>query len=234
MSKLTAKEIKKIMYGIILSDGHIDTKNQRFEFYTKSSDFCNFVADVLRQISGVHVNYKYDAKNIGHRIWTRKHPYFKNIGDKCYSPTRKELNAYNVSRLDPMSLAMMWVCDGYLEHAKNRKTNKIQNIGWFCLEAFPKNELELFQKHLMTFGVNSSLVKKPWGFGFRVRIGGEDLQKFISLIYDYVHPDYLYKTILFYKSEKNFDMSLPSAGHILQLYEDCEDIVRHPLKKGTT
>lgn len=234
MSVLTAKEIKKIMYGLVLSDGHIDTENQRFEFYTKSPDFCDYVAGVLQQITGVHVKYKYDAKHNGHRIWTRKHPYFKTMGEKCYSPTRKELNAYTVSRLDPISLGMIWICDGYLEHAKNKKTNKVQNIGWLCLEAFPKEELEMLQKHLEGFGVSSSLVKKPWGFGYRIRIGGEDLQRFISLVYPHIHSDYRYKTILFYKTEKNFDMSLPSAGHIFQKYENCEDIVRHPLRKGTT
>lgn len=231
---LTAKEIKKIMLGIVLSDGHIDRKNQRFEFYSKSKLFIDFVSDVLSGITGVTINYKYDAKNNGHRIWTKKHAYFKHLGKVCYSSTRKELNTYNVSRLDLMSIGMMWVCDGYLEHALNRKTNKVQNIGWFCLEAFPKEELELFQKQLLSFGISSSLVKKPWGFGYRIRIGGENLQRFISAIYDYIHPDFRYKTILFYKSEKNFDMDLPSAGHIFQKYENCEDIVRHPLKKGTT
>ena len=231
---ITAKEIKKIMLGIVLSDGHIDHKNQRFEFYSKSKLFIDFVSDVLSGITGVTINYKYDAKNNGHRIWTKKHAYFKHLGKVCYSSTRKELNTYNVSRLDLMSIGMMWVCDGYLEHALNRKTNKVQNIGWFCLEAFPKEELELFQKQLLSFGISSSLVKKPWGFGYRIRIGGESLQRFISAIYDYIHPDFRYKTILFYKSEKNFDMSLPSAGHIFQKYENCEDIVRHPLKKGTT
>ena len=231
---LTAKEIKKIMLGIVLSDGHIDRKNQRFEFYSKSKLFIDFVSDVLSGITGVTINYKYDAKNNGHRIWTKKHAYFKHLGKVCYSSTRKELNTYNVSRLDLMSIGMMWVCDGYLEHALNRKTNKVQNIGWFCLEAFPKEELELFQKQLLSFGISSSLVKKPWGFGYRIRIGGENLQRFISAIYDYIHPDFRYKTILFYKSEKNFDMNLPSAGHIFQKYENCEDIVRHPLKKGTT
>ena len=231
---ITAKEIKKIMLGIVLSDGHIDCKNQRFEFYSKSKLFIDFVSDVLSGITGVTINYKYDAKNNGHRIWTKKHAYFKHLGKVCYSSTRKELNTYNVSRLDLMSIGMMWMCDGYLEHALNRKTNKVQNIGWFCLEAFPKEELELFQKQLLTFGISSSLVKKPWGFGYRIRIGGENLQRFISAIYDYVHPDFRHKTILFYKSEKNFDMDLPSAGHIFQKYENCEDIVRHPLKKGTT
>ena len=232
--KLTAKDIKKIMLGVTLSDGSIDRKNQRFEFYSKSQSFVDFVADTLQQITGVVVNYKYDAKNNGHRIWTRKHPYFKHLGEVCYSSSRKELNTYNVSRLNLMSIGMMWMCDGYLEHALNRKTNKVQNIGWFCLEAFPKPELEMFQKQLLSFGIGSSLVKKPWGFGYRIRIGGSELQKFISAIYEYIHPDFRYKTILFYKTEKNFDMGLPSAGHILQLYEDCEDIVRHPLKKGTT
>ena len=226
MKSLKASQIKKIISGIILTDGHVDTKNCRFEFYTKSEQLCDDVTGVLQNITGMHVNYKYDLKNNGHRIWTRKHAYWDNLRHQFYS-NRKYLSKYNVSRLDHISFAYMWMCDGYLEHAKNRKTNKIQNIGWFCLEAFPKEELEIFQARLLEFGVGSSLVKKPWGFGYRIRIGGDNLQKFISLIYDYILDDFKYKTVLFYKSEKNMNMNLSSAEHIFKIYKDVDDIVRH-------
>lgn len=228
MKSLTAREIKKKLMGVIATDGYIDIKNNRFEFYSKSKQLSDDISQTLACITGCHVNYKYDLKNKGHRIWTRKHAYFKYMGDKFYS-NRKELNSYVVNRLDQQSLAYMWMCDGYLEHSKNRKKNKIQNIGWFCLEAFPKEELELLQQKLLTYGIQTSLVSKPWGFGYRIRIGGHNLQKFISLIYPHILSDFYYKTVLFYKGKEHV-LNLPSAEHYVKYYNVVDDIVRHSQK----
>lgn len=230
MKLLTAKEIKKIVYGVTLSDGHIDVDKQRFDFYSKEEEYARYVYNVLSQITGMDVVFrvKHDKRgHTGYRVFTRKHAYWKNIGGKIYNG-RKELNAYNVSRIDAEALAHIWMCDGYLEHAKNRKTNKVQNIGWFCYEAFPKEELQLLQEHLLSsWGIESSLISKPWRFGYRIRVGGESLQKLISTVYPYILDCFKHKTILYYKSKVNADMSLPSAEHIIVEYSDVEDIVRH-------
>lgn len=228
MKSLTAREIKKKLMGVIATDGYIDTKNNRFEFYSKSKQLSDDITETLQCITGCHVNYKYDKKNNGHRIWTRKHAYFKYMGDKFYT-NRKCLTPYIISRLNEQSLAYMWMCDGYLEHSKNRKKNKVQNIGWFCLEAFPKEELELLINKLKDFGISSSLISKPWGFGFRIRIGGQDLQRFISLISPYILEDFKYKTILFYKG-KEYVLDLPSAEHYISYYDVVDDIVRYSQK----
>lgn len=236
MKRLTAKEIKKILLGVVLSDGYIDQKGNRFELYSKSLEYAEFITGVIQQISGmsVRLSVKNDKRGyIGYRVSTKSHPYWNNMKQYVYK-ARKNLNSYNVARLDEQSLAHIWMCDGYLEHAKNRKLGKVQNIGWFCLEAFPKEELELFQNRLKEFGIESSLTKKPWGFGYRVRIGGINLQRFISLIYQFVLPSFNHKTILFYKEKESADMSLSNAKHYIQEYECIEDIVRHPLKKGIT
>lgn len=233
MKSLSAREIKKVLLGVLVTDGHLDVRNQRFEFYSKSKDYTDYLTEVLQQITGMEVRYKYDRKNNGHRIWTTKHVYWKYLSDKLYT-NRKVLSRYVISRLDIQSIAHMWMCDGYLEHNKNRGKNKVQNIGWFCLEAFPKEELELFQQRLLAIGISSSLVKKPWGFGYRVKISGMSLQILISNIYPYILDDFLYKTQLFYKSEKYVDENLSSAGHFIYYYDEVEDIVRHSLKKEKT
>lgn len=237
MKRLTAKEIKKIVLGVTLSDGHIDTKNDRFDFYSKHREHAEYVAEVLKQISGMDVTFK--VKNdkrghIGYRVFTRKHPYWKNIKTPIYG-VRKQLTDYSIARIDEEALSHIWMCDGYLEHAKNKKLNKIQNIGWLCLEAFPKEELMLLQDHLKDkWGVTSTLSKKPWGFGYRIRIGGGNLQKFISVVYPFTLNCFKYKTEIFYKKIESADMSLPNAEHIIHLYEHCEDIVRHSEKPEKT
>lgn len=231
MKLLKSSEIKKIILGIMLSDGHIEMPRGRFDFYSKEEDYAKFVYDVMSQITGISLKFyvKKDKRGyIGYRVTSKAHPYLKKVGEKVYS-SRKELNNYNVSRVNELSLAHIWMCDGYLEHAKNRKLNKVQNIGWFCLEAFPKEELEIFQKHLdITWGIKSSLVKKPWGFGFRLRVGGDSLQKLISVIYQHVLPCFLEKkTPLYYKQKESADLSLPSAELFIREYDTTEDIVRH-------
>jgi len=230
MKRLKAKEIKKILLGIVLSDGCIDKKVDRFDFYSKQEDYAKYVYGVLEQITGMYVTFKIvkDKRGyIGYRVFTRKHAYWNNMRKHTYSE-RKNLNTYNVSRLDEEALAHIWMCDGYLEHAKNRKINKIQNIGWFCLESFPKEELELLQKHLKNnWDIDSTLIKKPWGFGYRIRVGGLNLQKFISIIYPYILDCFKYKTSIFYKKIETADMSLSNAEQYIYKYVYIEDIVRH-------
>jgi hypothetical protein len=234
MKLLTAKAIKKVVIGIVLSDGHIDMDRQRFDLYTKEEDYAKYVHGVLSQITGMHVSIKvrHDRRGYtGYRVWTRKHAYWKNMGDKFYTG-RKGLNRYIAKRIDAEALAHIWMCDGYLEHSKNRKLDKVQNVGWLCLESFPKDELELLQEQLVSLGVKSSLIKKPWGFGYRIRVGGEALQVFMSMVYPYILDCFSYKTPLFYKRKESADMSLSNAEQYIFEYKCIEDIVRHPLKKG--
>lgn len=232
MKLLQAYEIKKILLGVMLSDGHIDSRTDKFEFYSKHEEYAKFVYDVVSQISGMDVKFKvkHNRGYTGYRVWTNSHVYWTKMKGYVYHG-RKELNEYTVSRIDEFSLAHVWMCDGYLEHAKNRKKDKVQNIGWFCYEAFPKDELELLQKHLEdTWGIKSSLVKKPWGFGYRIRVGGWNLQKLISVVHPHILPCFVYKTHLFYKTKGAADTNLPSAEQYIQEYGCIEDMIRHSQK----
>lgn len=235
MERLTAKQIKKIIYGVTLSDGHIDERG-RFELYSKHEEYAKYVGQVLGQITGVSVTFKVKKDKrgyLGYRVYTKPHPYFKNMRKHIYN-VRKELNTYNVSRIDEEALAHIYMCDGYTEHAKNRKTNKVQNIGWFCLEAFPREELLLLQTRLKdVWGIETSLVRKPWGFGYRLRCGGENLQKLVSVIYPFVLGCFAYKTHLFYKG-KGYILDLPNAEQYTKVYSCVEDIVRHSKKLERT
>jgi len=189
------------------------------------------VYKVVQQISGVEAKFhvKHDKRGyIRYRVTTKMHPYFKSMGGYVYD-CRKELNTYSVSRIDEESLSHMWMCDGYLEHQKNRKLNKIQNVGWFCLEGFPPEELSLLMDHMKDkWDIVSTLVKKPWGFGYRIRVGGENLQKLISVVYPNVLPCFIEKkTPLYYKKKESADLTLPSAELYVREYQCIEDIVRH-------
>lgn len=228
---MEAKKIKKILFGLLVSDASLDKAHQRFDFYSSHKEYADYVQSTLSQLTHSKFSQKEKIDNryntVGYRVWSTKSKYLSKMYDIIYPQKgRKVLTKYVVDRLDEQSLAHIWMCDGYLEHSKNRKLNKVQNIGWFCLEAFPKEELELFQKRLMSFGITSSLVKKPWGFGYRVRVGGENLQKFISLIYPFILDCFKYKTSLFYK-RKDTALMLPSAEHYVHTYDIVDDIVRH-------
>lgn len=229
---MKAKEIKKIMFGVLLSDGSLDVNTKRFDLYSKNKEYAEYISTSFNVLTHTRFSMKevVDKRfNVtGYRVWSTKSKYLAKLYDIFYPQNgRKVLSKYIVSRLDAQALAHVWMCDGYMERAKNRKTNKVQNIGWLCLESFPKEELALLQEHLeVQYGIKSSLVKKPWGFGYRVRIGGENLQRFISLMYNYILPCFQYKTILFYK-RKETALQLPSAEHFIVEYSEVDDIVRY-------
>jgi hypothetical protein len=235
---MKAKRIKKIMFGVLLSDGSLDTKTQRFDLYSKNKQYAEYLQECFSNLTHTRFSSKevFDKRFgvTGYKVWSTRSKYLTKMYNIFYPNNgRKVLTTYIVDRLDAEALAHVWMCDGYLEHAKNRKTNKIQNIGWFCLESFPKEELELLQSRLDTFGISSSLVKKPWGFGYRIRIGGENLQRFISLVYSYILDCFQYKTVLFYKL-KSTALELPSAEHYVKTYSVVDDIVRYSKKLEKT
>lgn len=236
---MEAKRIKKIMFGVLLSDGSLDKNSKRFDLYSKQKDYAEYLQKVFSNLTHTRFSMKESVDKrfevVGYRVWSTKSKYLSKTYDIFYPyGGRKVLSKYIVSRLDAEALAHVWMCDGYLEHGKNRKKNKVQNIGWFCLESFPKEELSILQDHLKkNFNVNTSLVKKPWGFGYRIRVGGEDLQRFISLIYPFVLDCFKYKTELFYK-KKSTALKLPSAEHFVKTYSEVDDIVRHSKKLEKT
>ncbi len=235
---MEAKRIKKIMYGVLLSDGSLDKNTKRFDLYSKNKEYADYLQSVFSNLTHTKfssmekLDKRFGVK--GWRVWSTKSKYLSNTYDKFYPNNgRKVLSPYIAKRLDAEALAHVWMCDGYLEHAKNRKKNKVQNIGWFCLESFPKEELAHLQKTLEGLGVQSSLVKKPWGFGYRIRLGGEGLQRFISLVYPYILDCFKYKTVLFYK-KKSTALELPSAEHFVREYNEVDDIVRYSKKLEKT
>lgn len=237
IERLPTSRIKNIIYGVLISDGYIDT-NFRFDLFNKHPEYIKYIYQVLKQVTGLEPTYneKFDKRYgrvMGYRVWTKSnHPYLAKLRDKCYIEGEKVLNESLFFRLTPESLAHVWMCDGYLEVAKNRKLNKVQNKGWFCLEAFYDYELNSFIDYLHnTYNIHATLCNYKDGKGFRVRLGGLELQKFVSLIYPFILPIFKYKVELYYKeasltNTRYVDLSLPNAEHIFKVYENCEDIVR--------
>lgn len=230
MKSLNSSTIKKIIYGILVTDGY--SSDGRFDLFTKSKQYADFVTDVLNQLTHTKATcyYKEDKRKKeygGYRVFTNKSEYIYKIEKHIYNE-RKYLSRYVCDRLSPVSFAHMWMCDGYLEHNKNRKENKVQNIGWFCLEKYPQEELVLFQDKLLKYDIISTQVDKPWGFGKRLKISGMNLQKFISLIFPHILSDFSYKTNLYYAPNTTYvDVNLPNAEQYLKYYTNIEDIVRH-------
>lgn len=230
MKRISSKEIKKVLYGVILSDGYID-KHGRFDLYNKYESYIDLINIYLDQLTRTrYTKYrKFDPRfNVhGYRTITNGTRYFKKFREIFYQDDKKVLTKYICDRLDFQSLAHIWMCDGYLFHAKNKREDKIQNIGYFCLESFPRDQLDLFINRLKELGIESRLESVVWGYGYRPKISGKALQIFMDKIHHYITDEFKYKTILYYKSSKYLDSNLQSAEQYVQFYEHVEDIVRH-------
>jgi hypothetical protein len=217
---MQASRLKQIMFGTLLSDASIDAASQRYDISQVQHEYIDYLYDALSGLT--HTSFSRSAG----RLSSRRSRYMTKMRKLFYPHGRKAVTEYVAKRLGPEAWAHVWMCDGYLEAAKNRRKNKVQNVGWLCLESFPPEELELLQQNLRKHGIETSLAPRPWGYGYRIRIGGENLQRFISMVYEYVLPCFAYKTILFYKKRKSA-LELPSAEHYIVEYDTVEDVVRH-------
>lgn len=225
----TSSEIRQAILGILLTDGHLD-KNKKFAVSSKSEDFRNHCASLFASFPNsekkVWIHSYYDKRfDTTTHIMVASYPaYFENFKEVVYPQGKKELVKEVVDKIDARALAYMWMCDGYLKHSINRKEAKIQNVGWICLEAFDKKQLEYFCKAInKKYNLDFKLSPVIWGKGYRVKISGMGLQRFISLIYPYITETFKYKTKLFYKTLKYCDYTLPSAEHYLVWYQDLQD-----------
>lgn len=207
---LKSKNLKKILLGVIISDGNLNkTPNSaRLDFYNKQKDYCEYLQNVLNFIPKLNCQYKEKIdlrfNNVkGYRIMTKTHRYFDKLYKIFYVDNKKILSKYVLKRLDYESLAHIWMCDGMLHYMWHPKVNNIQIVGYFCLECFTKEELEDFCKMLkIKFDINARLKKVIWGNGYRVKISGYDLRKFISNILPYILPCFKYKTVLYYRTDE--------------------------------
>lgn len=153
--------------------------------------------------------------------------YFSKLRHLLFINNKKCLTKKAVEIIDERCLAYMWMCDGYLAHSKNRVKDKIQNIGFLCLESFDVTELQYFCL-VMNNKYNLDFRLKKVQSGYRPFISGSTLQKFISLIYPFLTNTFQYKAKLFYKTNKYCDNTLPNAGDIFVYYnniQEYEDIV---------
>ena len=130
MKTLTSKQIKKALYGVVLTDG--SSIGKRFSIYSKNEELIEDINKILENISGInkiHIinveDKRYNPPAKGWKLWTTNHPYFENM-NKIFYKDRKTVTKYIAKRLDEISFAYIWMCDGYLEHTKNRKENHIQ------------------------------------------------------------------------------------------------------------
>lgn len=215
----------------MLSDGHIDSHG-RIDLYNKNEEYILYIKSVLENITNTrcHIYKKYDKRfNVfGYRLTTNSTPYFKKLRAIFYNEDGvKHITKYIADRIDFEALAHIWMCDGYMYHAINRQSNTIRNIGYFCLEGFPKEELDIFNKRLSELGIDARYDKVAWGRGYRLAISSYPLQRFIDNIIQYMLPCFMYKTILYYKSMWFVDSSLQSAEQYIRNYDSVEDIVRH-------
>lgn len=236
MEKLNSKYIKKALFGIVLTDGSIDVK--RFSIHLKEKDFINDIHNILENISGISkiheleiLDKRFSPPARGWKLWTTNHVYFEKLNKIFYYNKEKRITKYIADRLDEVSFAYAWMCDGYLEHRKNRKENKISNLGWFCLESFSKEEQSLIVKRLSYYNIDSRIISvscrgKKYN---RIKLSGTNLQKFVDMIYPYILDCYKYKTEMYFKSlTSEYVLSnLSNTEHIIKQYNNVDDIVRH-------
>lgn len=197
MAKIT-KDLKSIITGVLLGDGHLETQNGRtwrlkIEQSIKKKKYVDWLYEKLRDF--VSTPPKKKRKKIGEKIYLNygfSTVYCGNLrffGQQFYSAGKKRIPKIIKRLLTPLALAVWFMDDG------SKKSNRHYGFIFHTLD-FPKSQLKLLQKALKeNYGIESRIhcQRKYTKVRYRLYIPGREREKFLKVIKPYLLPLFWYK-----------------------------------------
>lgn len=154
-----------ILIGCVLGDAYIDKRGKiQVEHSNHQKEYVQWKYDELETISYgspayvVRADQRYNRKYSSYRFWTRQ--FFRSWREKFYSQRKKVFSEECIHNLSPLSLAVWYMDDGYLDNGRkivlstdNFDEESIENIREcfnFCFllgTAVKSNGKMIFSQH---------------------------------------------------------------------------------------
>lgn len=192
-------EVKQLVLGSLLGDGHIRRKEYNGKLCnshliithcSKQKDYLEWKHSLLGEYKGSFKEtnrgqYKAESKSHPHL-----NPFYELVG-KPKRITRKLLNL-----LDPLGLAIWYMDDGCLQIEYNKRHDGSYHIKrrriTISTDCFSEEEQKIVQRYFqVVWGIEAAIHKI--GGNYRLSINYENAKKFVEIVKPHIHPSMHYK-----------------------------------------
>ena len=191
------KELKDILIGLILGDGHLTefNGNSRQSSLLMKSDnkHLAYIAWLHKQFSPLGVSELKPKKNYHQHYFRTK--WSKEIGElrSLFYPKGKKIIPRNINKLlvRPLTLAVWYQDDGTLDCRSKYHYNAL-----FATHCFSFSECVLLAKTLkLNFDLDVSVCKCQMRgkIRYRLYVKSKSMERFINLVKPFINPSFNYK-----------------------------------------
>lgn len=190
------KEQKSILIGSILGDAYLQTTGKqnarlRFEQGAKQKDYLFWKVDKFSNLFNGEPKYikrKHPISNNSYEYWRHQSYSTKEFGkwQKIFYSNKKKIIPLNLEKLlDPISLAVWYMDDGYCY--------KRDKVSYIYLGKVLKEEAVITQDAILkNFQIKSKVLDKK-NKGFAIYFSRIESEKLHNLIRKFILPSFYYK-----------------------------------------
>ncbi|MBU4484080.1 hypothetical protein KKA47_01520, partial [bacterium] len=204
-----SKNVKDIVYGMLLGDGHI-TKRQSylsFSHSVKQEDYAKFKIRLLHK--ELNCSFKHYNVSAGFKkrypiiqCYTSSHRSLRTIRSRFYDSNNTKIVPQSLAEeLTPMTLAIWFMDDGYMRIRPNR-----QPSAEIATCAFKPEDIKILSKGIKKLGIENYIR------GNRIFFNVDFTKKLSKTISPYVPPSMRWKLHPDIRSEIPFNRKLYSAS----------------------
>jgi hypothetical protein len=115
---------------------------------------------------------------------------------------KKVISEWLLDNLNPIAIAYWYMDDGTLARAHNGRQFPL-----FCSESFSQEDcLRICERLLVEWGLHTWLKKEKWGYGYRIALKDESLERFFGYVAPYLLPQFAYKIPLQFQDIPKIDI----------------------------
>jgi len=190
-----SRQQREAVVGLLLGDAHLETQNGgrtyrlKIEYSVKKKEYCMHIYQLFKEWVLTPPREK-QARNNGHQsvniaFSTLSHGAFRFYAQQFYKEGKKVVPPIIKKLLTPIGLAYWFMDDGSIKSHESKGVI-------FNTQGFKNQDVDLLVEVLKSkWGLNAW--KRKQKEGNQIYVSGYDLDKFLQLIGNLIHPIMRYK-----------------------------------------
>jgi len=201
---LNREELRSVIIAMVMGDGCLSCRKGRSEAFFQMShceaqyEYMLWKKKFLDKITSSSIHKTKRELNgkifYGYHLGTRQHPMLTKLRKRMYYNGRKVLDEYIVKKLNPLSLAILFMDNG--THGFNPNGKDV--TFYLSTEAYDYANQLLLKKSLklkfdLDWNINKAGKTKLGNYKYRLRLRNKHNDRFVEIIKPYIVPCMRYK-----------------------------------------